>query len=84
MFRTHFVIAAIIGAVATAPANAQEPVPAVLDNLKAHEVVEAFTSEAKTLGLTSVQLRQLDSLQSPCGTSDTSGCRPRATRRTRC
>ena len=62
MFRAHFVIAAIIGAVATAPANAQEPVPAVLDNLKAHEVVEAIISEAKTLGLTSVQLRQLDSL----------------------
>ncbi len=42
--------------------NAQQQVPAALENLKPHEVVEAVTSEAEPLGLTIDQVQQLDSL----------------------
>ena len=44
------------------PAVAQERVPESLAALKPHEVVEAFTSEAKALALTQEQLGRLDSL----------------------
>ena len=62
MFRASLVTAALIVAVATAPASSQEPVPATLQNLKPHEIVEAVTSESKTVGLTPEQLGRLDSL----------------------
>jgi hypothetical protein len=62
MFRASLLTAALIGAVATTPARGQESVPATLENLKPHEIVEAVTSESKTLGLTSVQLGRFDSL----------------------
>ena len=55
MFRIHFVSAAFLAVAAATPVNAQERVPAVLDNLKPHEVVEAVTSEAKVLGLAAGQ-----------------------------
>ena len=44
------------------PAVAQERVPESLAALKPHEVVEAFTSEAKALALTQEQLGRVDSL----------------------
>jgi hypothetical protein len=62
MSRNAFATAALIAAVSAAPAIAQERVPASLENFKPHEVVEAFTSEAKAIGLTQDQLRRLDSL----------------------
>jgi hypothetical protein len=51
MFRTELATAAFAEAVAIAPAQAQERVPAALDNLKPHEVVEAIRSEATSLKL---------------------------------
>jgi predicted RNA binding protein with dsRBD fold (UPF0201 family) len=62
MFRIHLATAAFAAAVAIMPAQAQEHVPAALDNLKPHEVVEAIKSEATTLGLAPDQVRRLDSL----------------------
>ena len=62
MFRASLMTAALIAAVATAPARGQEPVPATLQNLKPHEIVEAVTSESKTVDLTPAQLGRLDSL----------------------
>ena len=62
MFRAHLVTATVLAVTASTALNAQEGVPAVLDNLKPHEVVEALTSEAKTLGATPDQVRRLDSL----------------------
>ena len=62
MFRIHFATAMILAVTPATPVNAQEGVPAVLDNLKAHEVVEALTAEARALGATPDQVRRLDSL----------------------
>lgn len=62
MYRASLMTAALIAAVATASASGQEPVPATLQNLKPHEIVEAVTSESKTVGLTPEQLGRLDSL----------------------
>ena len=62
MFRIHLVTATLLVVAAATPVKAQERVPAVLDNLKPHEVVEAVTSEAKALGLAADQVRRLDSL----------------------
>jgi len=53
---------ALLAALVSSPAAAQERVPGSLESLKPHEVVEAFTAEAKTLTLTPDQLRRLDSL----------------------
>lgn len=62
MFRIHFVTAALLAAVAARPVEAQERVPAALENLKPHEVVEAIASEVRPLGLRPDQVRKLDSL----------------------
>ena len=61
MFRTHLVTA-LLAVVTSTTVRAQERVPAALDNLKPHEVVEAITSESKALGLAPDQVRRLDSL----------------------
>lgn len=52
----------LLAALAFSPAPAQQRVPGSLESLKPHEVVEAFTAEAKSLTLTPDQLRRLDSL----------------------
>ena len=62
MFRIHFATAAFAAAVAIAPLQAQQRVPAALDNLKPHEIVEAISSEATALRLAPDQVRRLDSL----------------------
>jgi hypothetical protein len=62
MFRTYFTTAVILAVAAPIPLTAQKGVPAVLDNLKPHEIVEAIASEAKPLGLVPDQIRRLDSL----------------------
>jgi len=62
MFRTFLVTAALLAAAANTPASGQETLPATLQNLKPHEIVEAITSESKTVGLTPEQLGRLDSL----------------------
>jgi hypothetical protein len=62
MFRTFLVTAALLAAAANTPASGQESLPATLQNLKPHEIVEAITSESKTVGLTPEQLGRLDSL----------------------
>ena len=54
--------AAILLAVLTVPAAARDAVPAALEDLKPHEIVEAVVSEARSLALTSEQTRRLDSL----------------------
>ena len=60
MFRAFLSTVVLLAAVG-APGKAQQ-IPATLENLKPHEIVEAITSESKTLGLSSVQLGRLDSL----------------------
>lgn len=62
MFRIHFATAAFAAAFAIAPVEAQERVPAALDNLKPHEIVEAISAEATALQLAPDQVRRLDSL----------------------
>ena len=49
-------------AVPALPAFAQDRVPPSLAAFKPHEVVEAFTAEAKSIGLTQAQLARLDSV----------------------
>jgi len=44
---------------------AQEKVPAALSAFKPHEIVEAFTAESKSIGLTADQLARLDSMHDP-------------------
>ena len=46
----------------SAPAAAQDQVPAALQSLKPHQIVEAVAAERQTLDLTAVQLGRLDSL----------------------
>jgi hypothetical protein len=46
----------------SAPAAAQDQVPAALQSLKPHQIVEAVAAEQQTLDLTAVQVRRLDSL----------------------
>ena len=60
----HTWLAAALLACATpsVPAPVQEEVPTSLSAFKPHEVVEAFTAEARSLALTPEQLAQLDSL----------------------
>lgn len=60
--RTWLAAALLACAGPSVPAPEQEEVPASLGALKPHEVVEAFTAEAKSLGLTPEQLARLDSL----------------------
>jgi hypothetical protein len=55
-------LAATIAGISSLPILAQTTVPAPLEDYKAHEVVEAFTGEAKLIGLTDQQLTRLDSL----------------------
>ena len=62
MFRIHLMTAATLAVTLSTAAIAQDSVPAVLANLKPHEVVEALTSEAKMFGATPDQVRRLDSL----------------------
>jgi hypothetical protein len=54
--------AAVLLAVLAVPLAAQDAVPAALEDLKPHEVVEAVVSEAQSLGLTADQARRLDSI----------------------
>ena len=60
--RTLLAAALLAGAVPSLPLVAQEKVPISLSAFRPHEVVEAFTTEAKSLALTPEQLAQLDSL----------------------
>lgn len=60
--RTLLAAALLAGAPPLLPLLAQEKVPTSLSDLKPHEVVEAFTAEAKSLALTPEQLARLDSL----------------------
>jgi len=60
--RTLVTAALLAGALPAIPALAQEQVPASLAAFKPHEVVEAFTAEAKSIGLTQAQLVRLDSM----------------------
>ncbi len=63
MLKRIWVAAALlVGGVPAIPALAQEGVPVSLGAFKPHEVVEAFTEEAKSIGLTQDQLARLDSL----------------------
>lgn len=60
--RTLLAAALLAGTVPSLPLLAQEKVPSSLTAFKPHEVVEAFTAEAKSIGLSQVQLARLDSL----------------------
>ena len=60
--RTLLAAALLAGATPPLPLLAQEKVPTSLSAFKPHEVVEAFTAEAKSLALTPAQLARLDSL----------------------
>ncbi len=60
--RTWLAAALLACAAPSVPAPEQEEVPASLGAFKPHEVVEAFTAEAKSLALTPEQLDRLDSL----------------------
>lgn len=63
MLKLTLVTAALLaGALPGLPALAQEQVPASLAAFKPHEVVEAFTAEAKSIGLTQAQLARLDAM----------------------
>ena len=60
MLRTALLAATLAG-ISSVPIPAQG-VPAPLAGFRPHEVVEAFTAEARSLGLTDQQLTRLDSL----------------------
>jgi hypothetical protein len=62
MFRTYVMTAVILAVATPIPLTAQKGVPAVLEHLKPHEIVEAIASEAKPLGLVPDQIHRLDSL----------------------
>ena len=55
-------LAATLAGISSVPILAQVTVPAALEDFRPHEVVEAFTSEAKFIGLNNLQLIRLDSL----------------------
>jgi hypothetical protein len=55
-------MAAVLSAGLLSPGLVQGQVPASLADLKPHEIVEAVTSEAGSMGLTNEQRAQLDSL----------------------
>jgi hypothetical protein len=57
--------ALLAGSVPASPLPAQEKVPAALSAFKPHEIVEAFTAESKSIGLTADQLARLDSMHDP-------------------
>ena len=59
---TSYRTVAMLLAVFTVRGAAQDAVPASLDDLKPHEIVEAVVSEAQLLALTGDQTRRLDSL----------------------
>ena len=59
---TSYRTAAMLLAVLAVPGAAQDAVPAPLEDLKPHEIVEAVVSEAQPLALTGDQIRRLDSL----------------------
>jgi hypothetical protein len=59
---TSYLTAAMLLAVLAVPGAAQDVVPASLEDLKPHEIVEAVVSEAQSLALTGDQSRRLDSL----------------------
>ena len=60
--RTVLAAALLACATPSVPVPEQEEVPTSLSAFKPHEVVEAFTAEAKSLALTPAQLARLDSL----------------------
>ena len=62
MSTRYLALIALLAMIPAVPAAAQQRVPASLESFKPHEVVEAFTAEAKALALTPDQLRRLDSL----------------------
>ena len=80
MFRAFLSTVVLLAAVG-APGKAQQ-IPATLENLKPHEIVEAITSESKTLGLSRSSWAGSIRCTSPCGTSGTTGSPARATRPT--
>ena len=60
--RAHrMLVPALVLAIST-PAMAQKEVPAALQSLKPHQVVEAVIAERQALGFTEIQVRRLDSL----------------------
>ena len=61
--RVRTILVPVLLLAASTPMTAQEPVPAALQHLKAHQIVEAVSAEqGTTLHLTSAQIRRLDSL----------------------
>jgi hypothetical protein len=54
-------VPALVLAIST-PAMAQKEVPAALQSLKPHQIVEAVIAERPALGFTEIQVRRLDSL----------------------
>ena len=61
--RAHTFLVPVLLLAASTPMVAQEQVPAALQGLKPHQIVEAVSAEqGSTLHLTSAQIRRLDSL----------------------
>jgi len=60
--RAHrMLVPALVLAIST-PAMAQKEVPAALQSLKPHQIVEAVMAERQALGFTAIQVRRLESL----------------------
>ena len=59
---TSYRTTAMLLAILAVPGAAQDAIPAPLEDLKPHEIVEAVVSEARSLALTGDQNRRLDSL----------------------
>ena len=62
MLAYRMLVPSLVLAISASAAAAQEEVPAVLRDLKPHQIVEAVMAERQALGLTSLQERKLDSM----------------------
>jgi hypothetical protein len=62
MLAYRMLVPALVLAISAPAAAAQDKVPAVLQDLKPHQIVEAVLAERQELGLTSLQERKLDSM----------------------
>ena len=60
--RAYQILVPVLALTISVPAAAQNEVPAALQSLKPHQIVEAVAAERQTLELTTVQERRLDSL----------------------
>lgn len=61
MLARRMLVPALVLAI-SAPAAAQDQVPAALRSLKPHQIIEAVIAERQTLDITDTQARQLDSV----------------------